>query len=122
MARKLISARQYAKQRGISNVYVSRLVNEGKIPSHGEERRIDPKEADRARAENTMIGTRRPAWARHEARVAEGYPVCSACGEAFDPTLAKELNSPNPDKFCSDLCSGLGFTEAELRDLAALKW
>ena len=28
----------------------------------------------------------------------------------------------NRRNFCSDLCAGAQFTEAELRDLAALKW
>lgn len=49
MARKLMSQSQYAKERGLSQQYVSQLVAKGVIPGHGHRRWIDPEEADAAR-------------------------------------------------------------------------
>ena len=119
--KKLLSQSEYARQRGISQPYVHKLIRKGLIPTHAGG--IDPREADQAREENTLIGGRRPAWVRRQTLVAAGYPLCQGCGEPNDIETAKALLSPDPEKFCSELCSGLGFTEAEMRDMASLlKW
>lgn len=48
---KLITMAAYAKSRGLNRSTISREVQRGLIPVHGERRMVDPDEADRQRAE-----------------------------------------------------------------------
>ena len=117
---KLVTQSEYARQRGISQPYVHKMISRGMFPTH--DGKIDPAEADAGRAKYTIIGGRRPAWVRREALAAAGHPLCQGCGEPIDIETAKAL-SPDPEKFCNELCSGLGFTDSEMRELDdLLKW
>jgi len=110
---KLVSFRSYAKQRGISVSYVSRLVKQGKIPTH--DGLIRPIEADEARGRTTLVGRGQRRWERrHGADVAR----CVGCGAMFPTANARENGSPDPQHFCEDRCAAevaAGKSRAEIR-------
>ncbi len=100
MNTKLVSFRSYAKQRGISVSYVSRLVKQEKIPTH--DGQINPIEADEARGRTTLVGRGQRRWERrHGADVAR----CVGCGAMFPTASARENGSPDPQHFCEDRCA-----------------
>lgn len=49
---ELVSQRAYARSRGRSHTSVQKLIAEGKIPTHGPKKQLNPAEADRAIAGN----------------------------------------------------------------------
>ncbi len=130
MARNLISQSAYARQAGITQQYVNRLIQRGVIAAYGRRRQVDPVEADRERAR--QIAPRMKHMSDSDAViVAEQFlvgpdmyrisrmPVCAGCGGRFGSDIAAELGSPNPERFCCDRCAAdvaAGLTPAAIAE------
>jgi len=75
----LISQREYARRKGWSSPYVSKLVHQGKIPTVGVKKEIDPDKADAALAGSKTnapkMGARQPSAPEIAPSRSEGMPV-----------------------------------------------
>lgn len=75
---RLLTQSEYAKQRGCSQQYVSRLIASGRIPTVGADKRIDPVAADAALAQTACPGRTQGAASRKAAAQAAGKPEAAA--------------------------------------------
>ncbi len=120
MAKQRISRAAYAKQAGLSRARITQLVQAGVIVLH--RGLVDPVEADAARQRRVAPRMRGPAGTVHMASepdlsFLERMPICQGCGGRYTEDVAADLNSPDPVKFCCDLCAqdvANGFDSAEI--------
>jgi hypothetical protein len=123
MNKQGLTLRGYSRRAGIRLSYTQKLIATGIIVplSDGS---IDPQQADRGRAELTIVGE----GARRQQRrirpavpptLAPGLTRCEACGGLYD--VAWNTNAPfcgGDSRFCTDDCremSAAGLTVREIR-------
>jgi len=94
---------EYAKRAGVTQRYISKLVARGVIPVHGPSRRIDPLEADAARARQVSPRMQLPTLGRpsdpNMSRLSI-MPVCQGCGGRY----GLDCGSSDPTSVCCDEC------------------
>ena len=104
MAKQLITRADYARRAGVSRAAVTQWVHRGVIVLH--RGKVDPVQADAARQKyiaprvrpvRTVHTVSTPTWMLR-------MPVCQGCGGRFGSDVARELGSPDPARFCCDLC------------------
>ena len=99
-----ISQREYARRKGISSAYVSKLAGRGVITTDADGK-VDEQSADEARRRYTVVGRGKRRWER---RHGDGLPlvaICVGCGGRFSPVEARGNGSLDPMSFCEDHCA-----------------
>lgn len=123
-----IGQREYARRKGISSAYVSKLIGKGVIATDADGK-VDEQEADEARRRRTRVGRGQRRWQRRHGtafpaqQLGQVKPpgvtrVCIGCGGYFLPAQARSNGSPDPALFCEGSCAtavAAGKTRVEIR-------